>query len=81
MNLAEALCMCCGIDGEHANLTMEWGSWIEFECLCTVCQGFIRSGLVRREHDSRGRLRYRQWHFQPMTPGDLLPAVETPLGR
>jgi hypothetical protein len=79
--MADARCMACGIDSQRANLTMEWGSWQEFECLCSVCEGFVRSGLLRREHDSAGNLRYRQYHYQPMVAGKLLPLVESPIGR
>ena len=67
----EIRCECCGVPSDLSPLTVTYAKDVT-TILCAPCERLIDAGMLRPETID-GRLRYRQWHFQPMTPGDLLP--------
>lgn len=70
-------CDCCGITGRQGGrMTFTGRSGQPMKVLCDTCERLIKDGLLRPETQD-GQLVYRQWHYQPMTPGELLPRFRT----
>jgi hypothetical protein len=69
--LEDVRCQCCGMPGDRAALTITGDIHGKVTILCSMCERLIDDGFLRPETVD-GRTRYRQWHLQPMTPGELL---------
>lgn len=77
---ADFRCDVCGVPGDMKPLTLNMDRDGTTTIYCDLCAGLVDAGLIRAELVD-GVLRYRQWHIQPMTPGELLPArAETSRG-
>lgn len=74
VTLDEIVCECCGCPFSVRPGAIDF-SVHETTILCDMCRRNVSAGFLRVEY-VRGRKRYRQWHPQPMTPGELLPEVK-----
>lgn len=76
INMLDYPCDCCGLSSSQSGRTIAFViAREESSALCDLCERLIAEGLLRPETVD-GELRYRQWHYQPMTPGELLPKRE-----
>ena len=69
-------CDVCGVAWDERQVTIVSTIGGETTTTCSFCAGLIASGLIRPETGEDGSIVYRQWHMQPMIPGELLPRVE-----
>lgn len=78
VNALDVRCQSCGIPARATTIDVKVEAWNdEMTILCRTCQRLVDAGMLRRDADARGRVCYRQWHFD-WTPDDLMPYVEQP---
>jgi hypothetical protein len=67
-------CDACGCTWEFRVINVTFSKCgDEAKALCTSCEGYIESGMLRRDrNDADGTPRYRWWRFE-WKPGNLLP--------